>query len=242
MGSSSSESQTCALIMLQGRLGYPSCFMGCANGMVSMASVMRIERARRNFTNESNRYDVKRERLVRCARALGEQDNAAKVSVTDVTTEMGITRGLFYYYFGGKGDLNKAVADTYIADLEAAINEAIAMRADDREGAIEGLVEAVREWFFDDEGAERPMIHVLREVSLQEYAYSAAADSIVRIMREHGLLSDYGKIGDDAVITRARFVAFGILGDARLHRENELSLQADAACASLRYRKRRTKE
>ena len=60
-------------------------------GRVVMTPAMRIERTRRNFTDESNRYDAKRERLVRCARELAERGNAAKVSVTDVTSEMGIT-------------------------------------------------------------------------------------------------------------------------------------------------------
>ena len=71
-----------------------------------VALTMRAERSRRNFSDEANRYDAKRERLVRCARRLAEQGDAAKVSVTDITSEMGITRGLFYYYFEGKEALN----------------------------------------------------------------------------------------------------------------------------------------
>ncbi len=202
---------------------------------------MRIERTRRKFTNESNRYDAKRDRLVRCARKLGEQGNAAKVSVTDVTTEMGITRGLFYYYFSGKKELNRAVADTYVSDLTARLNSMVDLQGASRETAIRAIVDVVREWFFDEEDSERPMLHVLKEMSLQEYAYRQAADAIVKVMREHSLLADYGKMNEEMITARAQFVALGILGSAHLCHETTVELQVDATCAALRYRKRRAK-
>jgi AcrR family transcriptional regulator len=200
---------------------------------------MRIERARRKFTNESNRYDVKRERLVMCARTLGEQGNAAKVSVTDVTNEMGITRGLFYYYFGGKSELNYAVADTYVNDVLGKVTQVVEEHPDVREEAVAGIVDAVREWMFDEAGNERPMLHVLKEISLEEYVYACVANGIAKIMCDRGLLTDYGRLGDEALLVRARLVTYGILGEARLEQEESASVQAEAACAALRYRKRR---
>lgn len=200
---------------------------------------MRIERARRKFTNESNRYDVKRERLVMCARTLGEQGNAAKVSVTDVTNEMGITRGLFYYYFGGKSELNCAVADTYVNDVLGKVSQVVGEHSDVREEAVAGIVDVVREWMFDEAGNERPMLHVLKEISLEEYVYASVANGIAKIMCDSGLLTDYGRLGDEALLVRARLVAYGVLGEARLEQEESASVQAEAACAALRYRKRR---
>lgn len=201
---------------------------------------MRIERTRRKFTNESNRYDVKRERLVLCARTLGEQGNAAKVSVTDVTNEMGITRGLFYYYFGGKGELNRAVADTYVNDVLENVSQAVEEHADIREDAVAAIVDVVRDWLFDEDGNERPMLHVLKEISLEEYVYACVANGIARIMCDSGLLTDYGRLGDEALLARARLVTYGILGEARLEQDEPAYIQAEAACAALRYRKRRT--
>lgn len=206
---------------------------------VAMASVMRIERARRKFTNESNRYDVKRERLVLCARTLGEQGNAAKVSVTDVTNEMGITRGLFYYYFGGKSELNHAIADTYVNDVLEGVTRAVEENADIREEAVAAIVDVVRAWLFDGDGNERPMLHVLKEISLEEYVYERVATGIAQVMCDSGLLTDYGRLGDETLLVRARLVAYGILGEARLEQEEPAAVQAEAACAALRYRKRR---
>lgn len=204
-----------------------------------MASVMRIERTRRKFTDESNRYDVKRERLVLCARTLGEQGNAAKVSVTDVTGEMGITRGLFYYYFGGRTELNAAVAETYVSDLFKAIAEGDLDEMESREAAIEHIVACVRNWFHDEQGNERPMVHVLKEIKLEEKIYATVGDELARYMCDHGLLTDYGKMGEETLLVRARLVAYGILTEARLENETPLAAQVDAACAALRYRKRR---
>ena len=202
-----------------------------------MTSTMRIERSRRNFTDESNRYDAKRDRLVMCARRLGEEGDAGKVSVTDVTSAMGITRGLFYYYFGGKDELSQAVADTYVYDLEVAINKALSDEKT-REESVCAIVEAVLNWLYDAEGNERPMLHVLSEIGLSDYAWTSAADMLTYVIVRKGLLTDYGRHGEEALVERARFIALGIVGEGRLNATAPVDVMADAVCSALRYRKR----
>ena len=199
---------------------------------------MRIERTRRNFTDETNRYDAKRDRLIRCARELGEQGNAAKVSVTDITSKMGITRGLFYYYFGGKNELNESIVESYVDDLRTSAIEACA-NAETREDAIQAIVVCVYNWLFDENGKPLPMGHVLKEMNLVEYARLRASDELATLAIREGLLVKYGKGGDEALYDRARFVMTGILGEVRLRPDTSLENIADAACAALRYRKRR---
>ena len=199
---------------------------------------MRIERTRRNFADETNRYDAKRDRLIRCARELGEQGNAAKVSVTDITSKMGITRGLFYYYFGGKNELNESIVESYVDDLLAKATEACA-KAETREDAIQAIVVCVYNWLFDENGKPLPMGHVLKEMNLVEYARLRASDELASLVIGEGLLAKYGKCGDDALYDRARFVMTGILGEVRLRPDTSLENIGDAACAALRYRKRR---
>ena len=180
---------------------------------------MRIERTRRKFVDETNRYDAKRDRLIHCARELGEQGNAAKVSVTDITSAMGITRGLFYYYFGGKTELNESIVESYVDDLRASVIEACS-HTETREDAVRAIVTCVYNWFF-------------------EYARLRASEELASLLISEGLLAKYGKCGDEALFDRARFVMTGILGEVRLRPTASLENISDAACAALRYRKRR---
>ncbi len=203
-----------------------------------MASTMRVERTRRNFADESNRYDAKRERLVQCARELAEQGNAAKVSITDVTSVMGITRGLFYYYFGGKEELSKTVSMTYVTDLLDQVRQATE-QVETREDAVRAIVECVHAWLYDEQGERRPMWHVLDEMNTEDLVQANAADGLGAIVLDRGLLTDYNKVGDEALAERARFVAMGILGECRLNGNASVELISDAACSALRYRKRR---
>lgn len=203
-----------------------------------MMPAMRIERTRRNFADEDNRYDAKRERLIRCARELGEEGNAAKVSVTDITNKMGITRGLFYYYFGGKNELNESIVESYVQDLLADTEKACAS-AESREEAVQIIVECVYRWLFDEQGSPRPMGHVLKEMNLVEYARLRASDDLATLIIREGLLARYGKGGEEGLRCRARFVTTGILGEVRLHPDTSLESISEAACAALRYRKRR---
>ena len=199
---------------------------------------MRIERTRRKFIDETNRYDAKRDRLIHCARELGEQGNAAKVSVTDITSAMGITRGLFYYYFGGKTELNESIVESYVDDLRASVIGACS-HTETREDAVRAIVACVYNWLFDENGNPLPMGHVLREMNLVEYARLRASEELATLLISEGLLAKYGKCGDEALFDRARFVMTGILGEVRLRPTASLENISDAACAALRYRKRR---
>lgn len=203
-----------------------------------MASAVRIERTRRNFTDESNRYDVKRDRLVRCARSLAEKGDATKVSVTGITTAMGITRGLFYYYFDGKEELNKAVADSYVSDLMQEVTSTY-HETEEREDAVQVVVLCVRTWLFGKNGKLRPMWHVLQEMELVDYVRQRASEELATFLVNVGLLSSYGK-DDEMLYLHARFVAVALLGECRLRPDASVEAITDAACAALRYRKRRT--
>lgn len=203
-----------------------------------MTPAMRIERTRRNFTDESNRYDAKRERLVRCARDLAERGNAAKISVTDVTSEMGITRGLFYYYFGGKNELNDSIVESYVQDLMDSVNGAVTGSVS-REEAVHALVYHVHDWLFDAEGNKRPIWHVLEEMHLVDYARGRVAEELAAFIIRQNLLAKYGKSDDSALYEHAHFVAMGIIGECRVRTVKSIDMVSDAACAALRYRKRR---
>lgn len=203
-----------------------------------MAQSVRAERTRRNFADESNRYDVKRERLVRCARMLAENGNAAKISVTSITTTMGITRGLFYYYFNGKEELNEAIVETYISDLMTMVMGSYQEDAS-REDAVRTVVSCVRAWIFDQNGEFNPMWHVLQEMELVDFTRQRVSKELAVFFVNAGLLARHGKVDDEVLLNHARFVAIAILGECRLHPDVSVDAITDAACAALRYRRRR---
>ena len=207
-----------------------------------MPSTMKSERARRNFVDATNRYDAKRDRLVSCARKLGEEGNAARVSVTDITHEMGITRGLFYYYFSSKDELYYAIADSYVADLMESAKAAMQEVATDRNEAIRALVASLYAWQYDEAGGYRPMQHALTELGMHDYVRRVASEQLAQLLVEQGLVVDYGRSGDGQLIRRVRLVTMGLLGEVHLHEEEAIDEVADAACAALRYRRHRKQQ
>lgn len=206
-----------------------------------MPSKMRIERSRRNFADETNRYDAKREALVRCARKLGEEGNAAKVSVTDITQAMGITRGLFYYYFSGKEELNCAIADSYVDDMIKDVRAALDAPMEDRVDTVRAIVACVRNLQYEEDGGYRPLNHVLTEIDMHNYVRCTASEKLAEILIEQGLVVDYGKGGQEHLMRRARLITLGLLGELHLHEDETVDELADAVCAALRYRRRRAK-
>ncbi|MBP3892862.1 MAG: TetR/AcrR family transcriptional regulator [Atopobiaceae bacterium] len=172
---------------------------------------------------------------------MAERGNAAKVSVTDVTTAMGITRGLFYYYFGGKEELNESIVLSYVDDLMAIIGQRCTS-FDDREASVRTIVECVHDWLYEEDGTKRPQWHVLDETGLQDFLNVKASNELAGFIVNHGLLAKYGRGDDDSLREHARFVALGILGELRLQPDVPICRVGDAACAALRYRKRRSSQ
>lgn len=203
-----------------------------------MSPAAKKERTRRNFTNKSNRYDAKRERLVLCARGLAEDGDARKVSVTDVTSAMGITRGLFYYYFDGKDELYQSISNSYVSDLMKAIVEACAS-CETREESLHAIVTSVDAWLFDENGDKRPMWQVVQQMKRMGATMAAASEGIANYIMENDLLAKTARQPDEVLAEHARFVATGILGEAMREPRVNLELLSATACAALRYRKRR---
>lgn len=195
----------------------------------------------RMLSGERSKFDDKRELLVLCARDLAERGDAGRVSVTDVTSAMGITRGLFYYYFDGKEELGRSIADSYVRDLIEDVTHRVAEESD-REVAIREVVAGVYQWLYEEEGQWRPMWRVVGALGLGDYVWRSASEGLAAVIVERGLLAKYRQADDALIGEHARFVAVGILGECRLQPKAPIDMVAEAACASLRYRKRRREE
>lgn len=154
---------------------------------------------------------------------------------------MGITRGLFYYYFGCKEELNESIVESYVEDLMASIAEGFVPSAD-RESSIRAIVERVYDWLYEQDGTKRPMWHVVDETGLQDFLNIKTSNGLATFIVERGLLAKYGKGDDESLCEHARFVSFGIIGELRLQPDVPTSVVSDTACAALRYRKRRSSQ
>lgn len=201
-----------------------------------MAQTVKIERTHRNFAVETNRYDVKRERLVRAARKLAEMGQATKVSITQITTAVGITRGLFYYYFASKDELNKAVVETYTEDLMGMI-QASCEENTEQEHVVQAVVRCVRSWLFEETGELTPMWHVLQDLDMIDAVRQRTSEELASFFIRAGLLAKHERDDDEMLFCHARFVAVAILGECRLRPDAPIRTISEAACAALRYRR-----
>ena len=66
------------------------------------------------------RGDARRDAIVQAARKVCLEKGFSKITVSDIASEVGMTRSLFYHYFQNKEEVTSAVLDQYITDfLEA---------------------------------------------------------------------------------------------------------------------------
>lgn len=65
---------------------------------------------------DSTRKETRRRQIVDIARRLYAEKGLEHTSVSDITEEVGITRTLFYHYFGNKEEVTDAILEGYISD------------------------------------------------------------------------------------------------------------------------------
>ena len=66
---------------------------------------------------ESRQKEPRRCDIIVAARRLYERKGLTRTSIKDITDEVGVTRGLFYYYFPDKNAVTEAVIDDYAAEF-----------------------------------------------------------------------------------------------------------------------------
>jgi len=94
--------------------------------------------------------EERREDIIHAARTLYETRGIARTSIRDITEAVGVTRGLFYYYFPDKTAVTEAVIAEYTTDFVDGVhvwNES--RRRGDVEGAARSSVKLLRRTLFD---------------------------------------------------------------------------------------------
>ncbi|OZG58998.1 AcrR family transcriptional regulator [Bifidobacterium myosotis] len=66
---------------------------------------------------QNTRGDARREAIVQAARAICLEKGFSRITVSDIASEVGMTRSLFYHYFKGKDAVADAVLDDVIDEI-----------------------------------------------------------------------------------------------------------------------------
>lgn len=85
-----------------------------------------------------------RQRIVAAAAACVEQFGPAKTTLSDVASELGVTRQTVYRYYANLGELLSAVAQGGLADFVDRMERHLSACANARDAAIEAVVFAVQ--------------------------------------------------------------------------------------------------
>lgn len=89
--------------------------------------------------------EVRRQEIVNTAGRLFQKQGIAKTSITEIARQMGVAKGLVYYYFSSKDELVEAVIDDFTVDLDQEL--ATIQQQEDLDFA--GKLKAVLHLYFD---------------------------------------------------------------------------------------------
>lgn len=81
----------------------------------------------------SKKGDLRREAIVAAAARLFWENGFAATSLSDIARNAKVPQGNMFYYFRSKADIALAVADVFVEETEALINEAEAASHDPRQ-------------------------------------------------------------------------------------------------------------
>lgn len=103
-----------------------------------------------NAGRVSKAPDERRKDIIAAARSLYETQGIARTSIKDITEKVGVTRGLFYYYFPDKSAVTEAVMEEYTAEFVEGVRIWNDSRSfGDIAGAVRGAVQLLRRTLFD---------------------------------------------------------------------------------------------
>lgn len=159
----------------------------------------------------------RREQIVQAALSLYERKGIDRTSVKDMTDAAGITRSLFYHYFGCKEDVTDAVLDRYVEGFAAEVRRWNEGRTEgDVAGALRDCVKLVRELLFERD-AFRLLLLKDENASLYLRFAERSAEVIARYLTDETAV-DYARfhtIEIRHVYESFYLLVFGLIGYLR---------------------------
>ncbi len=165
----------------------------------------------------------RREQIVQAALSLYERKGIDRTSVKDMTDAAGITRSLFYHYFGCKEDVTDAVLDRYVEGFAAEVRRWNEGRTEgDVAGALRDCVKLVRELLFERD-AFRLLLLKDENASLYLRFAERSAEVIARYLTDETAV-DYARfhsIEISHVYESFYLLVFGLIGYLRQNPDTE---------------------
>jgi len=124
--------------------------------------------------------DERRAEIVECARRLFAERGFTATKISAIVRELGVSQGVFYYYFESKESVVEAIIENHIGTLVAKGREIIARP---KTGAIKKL-EALADLQWHQNQAEAAGIHAIKGVDIHERLLSAMITRFVPLMQE----------------------------------------------------------
>lgn len=178
-----------------------------------------IQNERGRSLSDSRRLTGQGGDIMLAARKLFETQGVRATTVKHITEEAGITRELFYYYFGCKDDVVNAVVDDFLEDLvESAIVWNESRDFGDTPNSLKKCVVAFRRALYDSNG-QRPMLGVLDELGIRDAFGVRAVRETVDCINKN-IVTEYARyhaVEIEMVYEMFCVVIFGMVGLVKIN-------------------------
>jgi AcrR family transcriptional regulator len=212
------------------------------------------ERARRaaveRVTKIETVRDLRRSQIIAAARALVSQKGIEALTIAGLEARLGFTRGVITYHFTDKDEIERAVLESAVADIDQALRAALDASAS-HEDRLRTIVRANVRGFVDRPEAGRVLLSLWARLSSDARLRTLNAELYARYRRgTRKLLESGARAGDFVDVdpdAAATFVVGAVLGivlqwyfdpDA-IDREAATEIACDAVAARLLSHRRR---
>ena len=169
-------------------------------------------------TSESERIskapEERRQDIVDAARDLYESRGMSRTTIKDITDQVGVARGLFYYYFPDKDAVTEAVLDVYVAEFVEEVADWDASRTHgDIVGALRSAISLLRRSLFSAEEHKRN-IAFSSNARLNNAFTDRAIDEVVKCIQRTTVedYSHYHLIEIDNIHETFFVLIYGLIG------------------------------
>ena len=167
------------------------------------------------------RGDARRDAIVQAARKVCLEKGFSKITVSDIASEVGMTRSLFYHYFRNKQEVTSAVIDDFVNDYIESLQFWNEHRTPgDIEGSLAGVVTVMRVGVFEHSSFRRAL-DTHENASLYLEFINRVADRMAAYFVET-TVQDYAQnhpVDIDHVYETFYILIMGICGYVRTHRD-----------------------
>ena len=159
--------------------------------------------------------------IVAAARILYERQGIHSTSITQIAREIGITRELFYYYFGNKSEVTEYVMKLYSDEIVALLKQRIE-NVENEPDFMRALVGVLREFLYTDDGESGPRVKVMFEAQGTKGVLLDVAKGVRECMRQVGGRSRAGD--DEAQMLIVEHMVMGVFALLEAHPDLDAEL------------------